>query len=107
MRRLAPRPIALALEGVAKGAEPATVLARAQAAWAEVAGPALGACTEPVVERGGVLTVACESAIWAQELELLGPDLLARLNALLNPAGGSADAPPLTRLRFVVGSGTN
>jgi predicted nucleic acid-binding Zn ribbon protein len=103
VRRPAPRPLALALEGVAKGAEPATLLARAQGVWAQVAGPGLAASTEPAAERGGVLTVACESAIWAQELELLGPELLPRLNAAVGPA----DAPPLSRLRFVVGSGTN
>jgi predicted nucleic acid-binding Zn ribbon protein len=97
----------LVLEGVAKSAEPATLLARAQAAWAEVAGAGLAASTEPVAERDGVLTVACESAIWAQELELLGPDLLARLNTRLDVAGGSGGTPPLARLRFVVGSGTN
>jgi hypothetical protein len=51
--------------------------------------------------------VACESAVWAQELELLGPDLLSRCEDALaaqpgRPAGGSVE-----KLRFVVGSVPN
>ena len=103
MRRPAPRRLAVALEGVVGRAEPATLLARAQRAWTEAAGPGLAAFAEPVSERDGVLTVACESAVWAQELELLGPDLLARLNAVLE----SPPQPAVGRFRFVVGSGAN
>ncbi len=103
MRRRAPRPLALALAGVVERSEPATVLARAQGAWGEAAGPGLAAFAEPVSERDGVLTVACESGVWAHELELLGPDLLTRLNGAL---GGPPEGK-LTRLRFVVGSGPN
>ena len=103
MRRLAPRPLSLALEGVVERSEPATLLARAQGAWRDAAGPALAPFAEPVSERDGVLTVACESGVWAHELELLGPDLLTRLNAALDgPREGV-----LTRLRFVVGSAAN
>jgi Dna[CI] antecedent, DciA len=47
--------------------------------------------------------VSCESAVWAQELELLGPDLLERLNASVTASGGGE----LSRLRFVVGSVPN
>jgi predicted nucleic acid-binding Zn ribbon protein len=103
MKRRAPRPLAVALEDVVKRAEPATLLARVQGVWGVAAGPELAGFAQPVGERDGVLTVACESAIWAQELELLGPDLLARLNAAL----GGAVATRVTRLRFVVRSGTN
>jgi predicted nucleic acid-binding Zn ribbon protein len=103
VRRPAPRPLAVALEGVVGRAEPATLLARAQGAWAEAAGSGLAAFADPVSERDGVLTVACESAVWAQELELLSADLLARLNAALGDPG----SPKLARLRFVVGSGSN
>jgi predicted nucleic acid-binding Zn ribbon protein len=103
VRRLAPRPLAVALEGVLGGAEPATLLARAQALWQEAAGPGLAPFAGPSSERDGVLTVACESAVWAQELELLAPDLLTRLNTRLEAAG----AGTLTRLRFVVGSPPN
>jgi hypothetical protein len=30
-----------------------------------------------------VLTVSCEAAVWAQELELIAPELIPRLNAAL------------------------
>src|SRR5215210_9418953 len=100
MRRLAPRPLSNALEGVVREAAPATLLARVQGAWSEVAGPGLAAAAAPVSERDGVVTVACESGVWAQELELLGPDLLAGLEAALG-------ARSVTKLRFVTGSGPN
>ena len=107
MRRLAPRALSVALEGVVREAEPATMLARVQAVWPEVAGPGLSTSAAPVSERDGVVTVACESAVWAQELELLGPDLLTRFGDALaseprRPAGGS-----VRKLRFVVGSAPN
>jgi predicted nucleic acid-binding Zn ribbon protein len=100
MRRTAPRPLSHALEGVARAAAPATVLARVQAAWPEVAGPGLATAAQPVAERDGVVTVACESGVWAQELELLGPDLLARLS-------GAVEGARIAKLRFVVGSPPN
>ena len=103
MRRRAPRPLSLALGEVVERSEPATVLGRAQGVWREVVGPGLVPVAEPVAERDGVLTIACESGVWAHELELLGPDLLTRLNAAL----GGAPEGGLKRLRFVVGSGPN
>jgi predicted nucleic acid-binding Zn ribbon protein len=69
-------------------------------AWPDVAGPVMGAEAQPTGEREGVVTVSCASAVWAQELDLLGPDLLSRLTA--HPA--LAGAPKLERLRFKVGS---
>ena len=103
MRRLAPRPLSVALDGVVERSQPATLLARAQGAWRHAAGAGLAPVAEPVSERDGVLTIACESGVWAHELELLGPDLLTRLNAALGGPGEGA----LKRLRFVVGSGPN
>ena len=103
MRRRAPRPLSLALAGVVARTEPATMLGRAQGVWREVAGSGLAPFAEPVSERDGVLTVACESAAWAHELELLGPDLVTRMNEALGGSEGGA----LARLRFVVGSGPN
>ena len=100
MRRPGPRPLSGALEGVLRDVAPATLLARVQAAWGEVAGPRLAAAASPVSERDGVVTVGCESGVWAQELELLGPDILAGLETAL---GGRL----VTKLRFVVGSGPN
>jgi predicted nucleic acid-binding Zn ribbon protein len=101
VKRRAPRPLRNALEAFAEDAAPAGVLARAQRLWPEIAGAAMAAETTPVGEREGVLTVRCESAIWAQELELLGPDIRARLNAALAPGG------EVRELRFTVaGSAT-
>jgi len=107
VRRLAPRALSVALQGVVREAEPATLLARVQAVWPEVAGPVLSASAAPVSERDGVVTVACESAVWAEELELLGPDLLTRFGDAL--AGGPAHPPggSVRKLRFVVGSAPN
>ena len=103
MRRLAPRALRLALPGAIANARPATLLARVQALWPEVAGPALAASTTPVSEREGVVTVACESSLWAHELDLLQRDLLARLNESL----GGGEAAVVTRLTFKVGSVPN
>jgi predicted nucleic acid-binding Zn ribbon protein len=100
MKRLAPRALSTALEGVARDVAPDTLLARVQAVWGGVAGERLGRAAAPVSERDGVVTVACESGVWAQELELLAPDLLERLEAAL---GG----PAVAKFRFVVGSGPN
>lgn len=96
MSRRGPRRLALALDAVREETAPATPLAAVQGAWAGVAGPAVAAQAEPVAERGGVVTVACRSATWAQELDLLAPELLERLNAALAEAG----APAVARLRF-------
>jgi predicted nucleic acid-binding Zn ribbon protein len=100
MRRLAPRALSSALEGVVRDVAPQTLLARVQAAWTEVAGDRLAAAAAPVSEREGTVTVACKSAVWAHELELLAPDLLGRLE-------GALGDPLVTKLRFVVGSGPN
>ncbi len=100
MRRPGPRPLSNALAGALAGARPATLLARVQAAWPEVAGRPLATATAPVAEREGVVTIACESALWAHELELLQRDLLDRLAERLEASGeGSVE-----RLRFTVGS---
>jgi predicted nucleic acid-binding Zn ribbon protein len=100
VRRSAPRPLATALSRVAAGLAPATTLASVQRCWREVVGEALAAETEPVSERDGTVTVACRSAVWAQELQLLAPDLIERLNGVLLDRGGG---PPLRGLRFRVG----
>jgi predicted nucleic acid-binding Zn ribbon protein len=68
------------LRDVRERAAPATVLARVQAVWPEVAGPAIAAAATPVRERDGVVHVGCRAAVWAQELELMAPQLLKRLN---------------------------
>ena len=100
MKRLAARALSAAHETGARDVAPDTLLARVQAAWSEVAGERLARAAAPVSERDGVVTVACESGVWAQELELLAPDLLDRLEGAL---GGRQVA----KFRFVVGSAPN
>jgi predicted nucleic acid-binding Zn ribbon protein len=100
VRRLAPRPIGLALEGALPDARPAGLLAEVQSAWPAVAGDVLAAAAGPVSEGGGTVTVACESSVWAHELELLGADLVRRLDEAVS--GGRVE-----RLRFIVGSEAN
>jgi predicted nucleic acid-binding Zn ribbon protein len=78
---------------------PATLLAEVQRAWAKAAGEAFAAQSEPVAERAGVITVACRSAVWAQELDLLSETVVERLNeALGRPAvkGLRPHARPVT-----------
>jgi predicted nucleic acid-binding Zn ribbon protein len=83
MSRVAPRPLRLALERATGIAAPTGLLASVQAVWSEVAGQVLAEEAEAVSERDRVVTIACRSAVWAQELELLGPELEERLNARL------------------------
>jgi predicted nucleic acid-binding Zn ribbon protein len=85
-RRRAPRPIAAAVSAALEGAEPATLLAAVQSAWAGAVGEAIAREATPVSERAGVVTVACRSATWAQELDLLGVRILEQLRQNL-PAG--------------------
>ncbi|MEX2196054.1 MAG: DciA family protein [Thermoleophilaceae bacterium] len=78
-RRQGPRQLGPALEAVVASAAPQTLLARVQGAWAEAAGAAIAAQAQPVSERGGVVTVECSAAVWAQEVGLLAPRLCERL----------------------------
>jgi predicted nucleic acid-binding Zn ribbon protein len=82
-RRRAPRPIGEALSSALEGAEPATLLAAVQSAWAGAVGEAIAREAAPVSEREGVVTVACRSATWANELELLGSRILAQVREQL------------------------
>jgi predicted nucleic acid-binding Zn ribbon protein len=82
-RRRAPRRAGSALRGVLGDASPRTLLAEVQAAWRDACGEAVAAQARPVAERDGVVTVACHSATWASELDLMQDRLLERLNELL------------------------
>ena len=83
MRRREPRPLGAAVAALADHLAPQTVLADVQRVWAAAVGEAVAAQADPTGERDGVLVITCASAVWAQELDLMGPDLVARLNALL------------------------
>lgn len=92
MRRPAPRPISVALDGFTSTLAPDSTLGRVQGIWERVVGGAIAAAATPTTEHGGTLTVACSAAVWAQELDLMSVVLLERLNEAL---GG----PLLSRIR--------
>jgi predicted nucleic acid-binding Zn ribbon protein len=81
--RVAPRALAMALEQLTGTLAPASTLARVQEVWERAAGPAIAASARPTAERDGVLTVTCAAAVWAQELDLMGAQLIPRLNDAL------------------------
>ena len=97
MRRVAPRPVAFALESLTDSLAPPTVLAAVQRAWPAAAG-AFAAHAQPVSERDGVVVVACESAVWAQELDLLSERVVERAQRRARPPGRAAPAPARHRL---------
>jgi len=83
MRRRAPRPLAVAVDAFAATLAPATPLARVQRVWAQAVGAAVAREAEPVAMRGATLTVACRSAVWAHELDLMSGEVTAALNEAL------------------------
>ncbi len=86
MSRRSPRPLSAALEGLTAALAPATTLARSQQAWEQAVGPRVAAAGLPTAERDGVLTVTCTDAVWSAELDLMGPELVDRLNVELGEA---------------------
>jgi predicted nucleic acid-binding Zn ribbon protein len=83
MRRRAPRPLGIALEALTGRLAPATLLGDVQRVWEAAVGPAIAGEATPVSERAGTVTLQCSSAVWMQEIDLMGPPLVARVNALL------------------------
>lgn len=62
---------------------PDTLLAEVQRVWLDAVGPVIAAEAKPAKERAGVLTVSCSASVWAQELDLMAPTILDRLNAAI------------------------
>ncbi|MGN6170144.1 MAG: DciA family protein [Solirubrobacteraceae bacterium] len=92
-----PRPLSGSLETLAQKLAPDTVLAETQRAWRDAVGAAIAQRAQPVAERAGVLTISCESSIWAQELDLMSEAILERLNQGLKRG-------QIARLKCVVGA---
>ena len=92
--RRRPRSLEHALSHLRDDLAPDTVLASVQRVWGEAVGPGIAAEAQPTAERSGVLTVSCSASVWAQELDLMAPQIVARLNAALAAA-------PIRRLRCV------
>jgi predicted nucleic acid-binding Zn ribbon protein len=80
---MAPRPFSVALAGLTRTIAPGTPLTRVQEVWPAAAGEAVAQAAQPTAERGGVLTVVCSAAVWAQELTLMSSQLIERLNSAL------------------------
>lgn len=97
MKRARPRRAAEAVESVASACVPRTPLAAVQAVWADAVGEGIAAAASPTSFSSGELTVSCESASWAQELDLLSTRLLEALSERL--PGEQLPA----RIRFVCG----
>lgn len=56
---------------------------RALVIWDEVVGPQIAARTRPEKIRDGVLEVCVDQPTWMQQLQLLKPQILAKLNVRL------------------------
>jgi predicted nucleic acid-binding Zn ribbon protein len=56
---------------------------RALIVWDEVVGPQIAAHTRPEKIRDGILEVSVDQPVWMQQLQLLKPQLLNKLNARL------------------------
>lgn len=97
MKRRGPRPLGEALGALQKSLAPATLLAEVQRAWPSVVGEAIAREAQPMTERAGTVTVSCRAAVWAQELDLMAPMLIGKLNAAI---GREA----VQKLRCVTGS---
>lgn len=77
------------------GAPPARVVSALEGIWAEVAGPGLAACSQPVELRDGTLLVSCDEPAWASQLRWMESDLCRRLTERL-------DGVPVRALRVRV-----
>lgn len=92
--RRSPRPLTSAIDSLVEDLAPDTLLASVQRAWPQAVGALIAAEAVPTAARGGVLTVSCSAAVWAQELDLMAPSILPRLNDLVGE-------PRVQRLRCV------
>lgn len=99
MGRRQPRPVADAVAAALDRAAPQTPLAAVQSVWPAAVGEAIAAQATPVSERDGVITVACRSATWASELELLGDELRKKIGPEL------PENTPFAGLRFTATGG--
>jgi predicted nucleic acid-binding Zn ribbon protein len=84
--RRAPRPLSPALDTLTQELAPETLLAAVQQVWGEAVGAMISAEAVPTSERGGVVTISCSAAVWAQELDLMAPKIIERLNQRLSGA---------------------
>lgn len=96
-RRPAPRPVGDAVGALLARVQPQSSLGEIQRVWEQAVGPVIAAEATPTAEAAGVLTVSCRSSAWASDLDLLQPELIAQLEAVLG-------AGRVTRLRCIATS---
>ncbi|GAB4279663.1 MAG: hypothetical protein Kow0056_13130 [Coriobacteriia bacterium] len=79
------RPLRDLIEEVAERLDPgkARYALRIESVWPEVAGKAIADKTKSLRFKDERLTVVVASAAWANELSLMGPELVRRLNDTL------------------------
>lgn len=78
-----PKPVGKVLGAFRTEVAPESLLASVQMIWPRAVGERIAAVTDVTDEREGVITVACTSAVWAQELEMMGPRITAKLRGEL------------------------
>lgn len=84
--RPGPRDLGSALDQIVARVEPQTPLSRLQRVWPQLAGEGVAPHATPTaMSAEGVVTITCEGAVWAQEVDLLSYELVQRLNATLGP----------------------
>jgi predicted nucleic acid-binding Zn ribbon protein len=84
--RSGPRDLGSALDRIVARVEPQTPLSRLQRVWPQVAGEGVAPHAKPTaMSADGVVTITCEAAVWAQEVDLLSYELVQRLNVVLGP----------------------
>lgn len=57
----------------------------ALSAWPQIVGPAIAAHSDAVALAQGVLLIGVDSSVWAQELSMLRPKILAAFEERLGP----------------------
>jgi predicted nucleic acid-binding Zn ribbon protein len=92
--RRSPRQLGFVVDRLRDELAPQTLLAEVQRAWPTAVGSDVAGHAQPTGERGGLLVVSCTASVWAQELDLLAPVIVERLNEALG-------AQRITRLRCV------
>ena len=81
--RRAPRPLESAFGRLADELAPETLLGAVQRAWPAAVGEVIAAEARPTAERGGMVTISCSASVWAQELDLMAPQIISQLNERL------------------------
>jgi predicted nucleic acid-binding Zn ribbon protein len=62
---------------------PPTLLASVQQEWRAAVGDSIADNAQPASERNGVVTVRCDSSVWAAELTMLAASLCSTLDEAL------------------------